>query len=93
LPPLISKGQKQFLRPVLNLRKDLKTLLSKNSYMNDEEKRKMFIDTCSIVDFVDRIYFAPNAADMDFFQEKLVYDGVKHITCYQCEHPIRTRKA
>jgi tetratricopeptide (TPR) repeat protein len=54
---------------------------------------KMFIDTCSIVDFVDRIYFAPNAVGMEFFQEKLVYDGSKHITCYQCTHPIRTQKA
>ncbi|MDR2383239.1 MAG: tetratricopeptide repeat protein [Prevotellaceae bacterium] len=57
------------------------------------EDNKMFINTCSIVDFVDRIYFAPSAVDMEFFQEKLVYDGLKHITCYQCKHPIRTHKA
>ncbi|MDR0603621.1 MAG: tetratricopeptide repeat protein [Bacteroidales bacterium] len=55
------------------------------------EDDKMFIETQAIGKFIDKIYFAPNAADMEFFQEKMVYngDGSKHIKCYRCNHPIR----
>ncbi|MDR2127075.1 MAG: tetratricopeptide repeat protein, partial [Prevotellaceae bacterium] len=53
------------------------------------EGDKMFIETQAIGRFIDKIFFAPNAAGMELFQEKLIYYGSKHITCYQCEHPIR----
>ncbi|MDR1983896.1 MAG: tetratricopeptide repeat protein [Prevotellaceae bacterium] len=53
----------------------------------------IFINTRSIVDYyVDKVYFAPKAADIELFQEKLGYDGVTDIQCLQCTHPIRLPK-
>jgi hypothetical protein len=56
------------------------------------EDDRMFIETQPIGEFIDKIYFAPNAAGMEFFQEKLVYNGSKDIRCYQCKHPMRIVK-
>jgi Flp pilus assembly protein TadD len=59
------------------------------------EEDKMFIETKAIGHFINKMYFAPNAAGMEFFQEKLVYngDGSNHIKCYLCQHPIRTSES
>jgi hypothetical protein len=51
----------------------------------------MYIETRTIDELVDRIYFAPSATDMELFHEKLVHIGNK-IECRQCTHPIRIAK-
>jgi hypothetical protein len=58
------------------------------------EEDKMFIETKAIGKFIDKIYFAPNATGMEFFQEKLVYNGTgsNSIKCYMCKHPLRMAK-
>jgi tetratricopeptide (TPR) repeat protein len=56
------------------------------------EGDKMFVETLPIREFIDKIYFAPNAAGMEIFQEKLIYDGL-NIPCEQCKHPIRVPKS
>jgi tetratricopeptide (TPR) repeat protein len=56
------------------------------------EGDKMFIKTQAVGGFIDKICFAPNAVGMEFFQEKLIYNGTE-IPCYQCEHPIRVTKS
>ncbi|MDR1346049.1 MAG: tetratricopeptide repeat protein [Bacteroidales bacterium] len=60
-----------------------------------EGDRMFFIDTEAIGRYIDKIYFAPNTAGMEFFQERLVYEGEgsKHIKCNQCKHPIRVAKS
>ncbi|MDR1112987.1 MAG: tetratricopeptide repeat protein [Bacteroidales bacterium] len=59
------------------------------------DDRMFFIDTEAIGRYIDKIYFAPYTAGMEFFQERLVYEGEgsKHIRCYRCKHPIRVAKS
>jgi tetratricopeptide (TPR) repeat protein len=51
----------------------------------------MFINTRAIDRLVERVYFAPSTPDMELFQEKLVYTGLK-VECRKCTHPIRITK-
>jgi hypothetical protein len=52
----------------------------------------MYIETRTIDELIDRIYFAPSATDMELFHEKLVHTGLLNIECRQCTHPIRIAK-
>jgi tetratricopeptide (TPR) repeat protein len=62
-------------------------------YLNNHDRvqlknGEMFIETCPPAKFVDKVCFAPHT-DAKLFQEKLVYEDLKNVTCYQCNHPVR----
>jgi tetratricopeptide (TPR) repeat protein len=51
-------------------------------------ENKMYLEYLEIGQYVEKIYFAPNASDMDIFQDRLLNEG-REIKCIESDNPFK----
>jgi hypothetical protein len=53
-----------------------------------DNKKQMYLEYLKIGQYnVEKIYFGPNVSDMNIFQDRLLYKGMK-IKCIKSENPF-----